>query len=157
MKARVIVAVLFAATLAAAASTASGKVVTQSATTLTVWLQDDAKNGWPDAVAAATRAFEAKHPGVNVVERGNTETTKYMAAGAFQRLQAKSFPNSGKWLAALKGSCTYSGKLLCVPYYAGARAVIYRKDYYRQAGIKGTPRTLDASQCSPRPSIVALA
>ena len=25
----------------------------------------------------------------------------------------------------------------CVPYYAGARAVIYRKDYYSAAGIKG--------------------
>jgi N,N'-diacetylchitobiose transport system substrate-binding protein len=28
-----------------------------------------------------------------------------------------------------------------VPYYAGARAVIYRKDMYRAAGIKGTPTT----------------
>jgi N,N'-diacetylchitobiose transport system substrate-binding protein len=29
-----------------------------------------------------------------------------------------------------------------VPYYAGARAVIYRKDQYRAAGIKGTPKSL---------------
>ena len=170
MKARVIAAVLFAAVLAAAATTASGSVAKRNATTITVWLQDDAKNGWADAVAAATRSFQAKHPGVqvdvqyqqwpthltkldaalagnnapDVVEMGNTETTKYMAAGAFQSLQAKTFPNSSKWLSALKGSCTYGGKLFCVPYYAGARAVIYRKDYYRQAGIVGTPRTLNA-------------
>ena len=42
-----------------------------------------------------------------------------------------------------KGTCSYGGKLLCVPYYTGARAVIYRTDYYKGAGIKGTPKTLD--------------
>src|SRR5205814_3218575 len=36
---------------------------------------------------------------------------------------------------------SYGGKLYCVPYYAGARAVIYRKDMYHQAGIKGVPKT----------------
>ena len=51
-------------------------------------------------------------------------------------MQAKSFPNSKKWLSGLKDSCTYGGKLLCVPYYTGARAVIYRKDYYSAAGLK---------------------
>src|SRR5439155_23526905 len=42
----------------------------------------------------------------------------------------------------LKTSCQYNGKLYGVPYYAGARAVIYRKDQYRQAGIKSTPKSL---------------
>jgi N,N'-diacetylchitobiose transport system substrate-binding protein len=168
MKARFIVAAVLAAMLAVAATTASGGTKRVQADKLVVWLQDDAKNGWPDAVAAATKAFQAKHPGVDVdvqyqqwtthltkfdaaiaggnapdvIEMGNSETTKYMAAGAFAPLQAKSFPNSSSWLGALKASCTYNGKLLCAPYYAGARAVIYRKDYYRQAGIKGTPATL---------------
>ena len=32
---------------------------------------------------------------------------------------------------------------MCVPYYAGARGVIYRTDYYKAAGIKGTPKSLD--------------
>ena len=169
MKARLIAAALLAAVLSLAASTASGSVRSAKATTVTVWLQDDAKNGWADAVAAATRTFQAKHPGVNVdvqyqqwtthltkfdaalagnnapdvIEMGNSETAKYMQAGAFARVTAKNFPNSSKWLSGLKQSCTFNGKLLCVPYYAGARAVIYRKDYYRQAGIKGTPRTLN--------------
>jgi N,N'-diacetylchitobiose transport system substrate-binding protein len=168
MKVRFLAAALLAAVVAVAASTANGSVRSSKATSITVWLQDDAKNGWASAVAAATRSFQAKHPGVqvdvqyqqwtthltkldaalagnnapDVVEMGNSETTKYMAAGAFASLKAKSFPNSGKWLGALKASCTYNGKLLCVPYYAGARAVIYRKDFYRQAGIKTTPRTL---------------
>ena len=168
MKARISVAVALAAVLAVTASTATARVATRSAASITVWLQDDAKNGWPGAVASATQAFQAKHPGVNVnvqyqqwpthltkldaalaggsppdvVEMGNTETTKYMAAGAFASLKATAFPNSKTWLGALKASCTFGGKLYCVPYYAGARAVIYRKDYYRQAGVKGTPRTL---------------
>jgi N,N'-diacetylchitobiose transport system substrate-binding protein len=169
MKARFIAAAVLAAVLAVAASTASGSVRSSKATTITVWLQDDAKNGWADAVAAATRTLQTKHAGVNVnvqyqqwpthltkfdaalagnnapdvVEMGNSETAKYMQAGAFARVTAKNFPNSSKWLTGLKQSCTFNGKLLCVPYYGGVRAVIYRKDYYRQAGIKGTPRTLD--------------
>jgi len=169
MKVRLLVVAIFAAALAVAATTASGGTKRAQADKIVVWLQDDAKNGWPDAVAAATKSFQAKHPGVDVdvqyqqwtthltkldaaiagnnapdvVEMGNTETTKYMAAGAFAPLQAKSFPNSKNWLSGLKSSCTFGGKLLCVPYYTGARAVIYRKDYYSAAGIKGTPTTLD--------------
>jgi N,N'-diacetylchitobiose transport system substrate-binding protein len=169
MKARFLLAAVLAAILAVAATTAaSGGTSKGQADKIVVWLQDDAKNGWPEAVAAATQAFQAKHPGAevdvqyqqwtthltkfdaalaggnapDVIEMGNSETTKYMAAGAFAGLQASSFPNSKTWLGALKASCSFNGKLYCAPYYAGARAVIYRKDYYRQAGIKGTPKTL---------------
>jgi N,N'-diacetylchitobiose transport system substrate-binding protein len=169
MKGRFLVAALLVAILAVAATTANGGTNKAQADKLVVWLQDDAKNGWPDAVAAANKAFQAKHPGVDVdvqyqqwtthltkfdasiaggnapdvIEMGNTETTKYMAAGAFAPVQAKSFPNSKYWLSGLKDSCSYGGKLLCVPYYTGARAVIYRTDYYRAAGVKGTPKTLN--------------
>ena len=97
---------------------------------------DDPSDQKLDAAIAGNNAPD-------VVEMGNTETTKYMAAGAFAPVQAKSFPNSKTWLSGLKDSCTYGGKLLCVPYYTGARAVIYRKDYYSAAGLKGTPKTLD--------------
>jgi N,N'-diacetylchitobiose transport system substrate-binding protein len=76
-----------------------------------------------------------------VIELGNSQTVKYMAAGAFSPIKAKNYPNSSTWLGGLKQSCSYNGKLYCVPYYAGARAVIYRKDMYRQAGIKGVPTT----------------
>ena len=168
MRARIIVTALLAVTLAAAASTASGSVRTSRADSITVWLQVDAQSGWPNVVDAATAAFKAKHPGVDVkvqyqtwgdhltkfdatiagsdtpdvIEFGNTETTKYMANGALKQLTASNFPNYKTWLAGLKGSCTFNGHLFCVPYYAGARAVIYRKDQYRAAGIKGTPKSL---------------
>ena len=167
MKARYVAAAILAALLAVAASTASGG--TQATTKLVVWLQVDAQNGWPEAVAMANRNFRAQHPDVevdvqyqtwgthlakfdaalagnnapDVIEMGNTEMTKYMAAGAFKALNRSVFPNNRTWLQGLTGSCMYNGKLYGVPYYAGARAVIYRKDHYKAAGIKGTPKTLD--------------
>jgi N,N'-diacetylchitobiose transport system substrate-binding protein len=168
MKIRIITAAVLAVALAAAASTASGGTTSAKATSLTVWLQVDAQSGWESVVTDATKAFNAQHPDVNVkvqyqtwgdhltkfdatiaggdtpdvIEFGNSETTKYMASGALRQLNAGAYPNSKTWLKGLKASCTYNGHLYCVPYYAGARAVVYRKDLYRQASIKSTPRSL---------------
>jgi N,N'-diacetylchitobiose transport system substrate-binding protein len=161
-----------AAALAVGAATAAARTTVQRASSITVWLQEDAKNNWPDVVAAATKAFQQQHPGVDVnveyqqwtahlqkldaaiagnnvpdvVEMGNTEMTKYMAAGAFADLTSKAstFENSSTWLKGLKDSATFNGKLYGVPYYAGARAVIYRKDLYAKAGIKTLPNSLAA-------------
>src|SRR6185312_3267008 len=74
----------------------------------------------------------------DVVEMGNTEMTKYMAAGAFQDLSSDkaSIPNSGTWLAGLAASGRYAGKLYGVPYYAGSRVVTYRTDLFKKAGVK---------------------
>jgi N,N'-diacetylchitobiose transport system substrate-binding protein len=169
MKARLLMVAVLAAILAIAATTASGGTSKAQADRIVVWLQNDAQNGWPEAVALANRNFKAQHPGVDVdvqyqswgnhlqkfdaglaggdapdvIELGNTEMTKYMAAGAFKTLSQSAFPNNKTWLQGLKGSCQYNGKLYGVPYYAGARAVIYRKDQYKSAGIKGTPKSLN--------------
>jgi N,N'-diacetylchitobiose transport system substrate-binding protein len=138
--------------------------------TLTVWLQVDAQNGWPGVVANATSAFEASHPGwtVNVdyqtwgehlakfdatiagndtpdvIEMGNTEMTKYMAAGAFANLGGykSQFANSSHWLAGLQASATYNRVLYGVPYYAGSRVITYRTDLFAKAHIKRLPTTL---------------
>jgi N,N'-diacetylchitobiose transport system substrate-binding protein len=168
MKVRYLAAGLLVAMLAVAASTASGGTSSRHATKIVVWLQNDAQNGWPEAVALANRTFKAQHPDVDVdvqyqtwgthltkfdaalaggdapdvIELGNTEMTKYMAAGAFKSLTQSAFPNNKTWLQGLKGSCQYNGKLYGVPYYAGARAVIYRTDQYQAAGIKSTPKSL---------------
>ena len=92
-----------------------------------------------DAALAGGRAPD-------VVELGNTETTKYMAAGALANITANkgSFPNNRTWLRALQQSCTYQNRLFCVPYYAGARAVIYRRDHWRAAGLTRAPASLAA-------------
>jgi N,N'-diacetylchitobiose transport system substrate-binding protein len=168
MKVRILMVAVLAAMLAVAATTANGGTSKAQADKIVVWLQSDAQNGWPEAVALANRNFKAQHPGVevdvqyqswgnhlqkfdaglaggdapDVIELGNTEMTKYMAAGAFKTLTQSAFPNNKTWLQGLKGSCQYNGKLYGVPYYAGARAVIYRKDQYKGAGIKSTPRSL---------------
>jgi N,N'-diacetylchitobiose transport system substrate-binding protein len=167
MKTRIIAAVALAAALAIPASTASGGTTKASASSITVWLMSDAQNGWPTAVASATSQFKSQHPGVDVnvqyqswdtvltkfdasiaandtpdvIELGNSQTAKYMAAGAFSAIKPKNYPNSKTWLSGLKQSCTYGGKIYCVPYYAGTRAVIYRKDLYRKVGVTSPPKT----------------
>ena len=111
MKLRVIGAALLVAALGVVAATASASSGKAQAKTLTVWLQVDAQSGWPDVVAAANQQFQQQNPGwtVNVqyqswsdhlqkfdatiagndtpdvIEMGNTEMTKYMAAGRVRR------------------------------------------------------------------------
>jgi N,N'-diacetylchitobiose transport system substrate-binding protein len=175
MKVRFIAAVVICTCLALSAATATGTTAltgpdSAQATTLTVWLQEDARDNWPGVVNAANQAFERSHPDVNVkveyqtwnqhltkfdatiagnnvpdvIELGNTEMTKYMDAKAFYDItsQKGSIPNSRTWLKGLADSATYNNRVYGVPYYAGARAVIYRKDLYRAAGIRKLPTSL---------------
>jgi len=178
MKRRSIVALCVTAVLAAAiAATTSGATQKATGNSITVWLQTDAQSGWPDVVAAANQKFQSDHPGwtanvqyqswgdhlqkldatlaagggngPDVVEMGDTETTKYMAAGAFAPLTKSQFDNSATWLGSLAKSGTYSGKLYAVPYYAGSRVVTYRTDLFKKAGIK-VPATLAQYQADAK-------
>jgi N,N'-diacetylchitobiose transport system substrate-binding protein len=82
----------------------------------------------------------------DVVELGNTQTSSYIAGGAFADLTSSKgdFENSGTWLKGLAESGTSpAGKLQAVPYYAGSRVVIYRKDLWDKAGVTTVPTTLD--------------
>jgi N,N'-diacetylchitobiose transport system substrate-binding protein len=173
MKVRTIWVALVMGALAVAAMTAgaaSSAPTAGKANNLTVWLQVDAQSGWPDAVAAANQQFKNDHPGWNVtvqyqgwpdhlqkfdatlaantapdvIEMGNTEMTKYMAAGAFADLTSKkgSFANSSSWLKGLAASGQFNGKVYGVPYYAGSRVVTYRTDLFKKAGIKKLPSSL---------------
>jgi len=124
MKRRKFIAVGFVALAALVFAIAAGGVSgATKAKSITVWLQSDAQSGWADVVASANSKFQSDHPGVNVniqyqswpthlqkfdatiaggntpdvIEMGNTEMTKYMAAGAFHDLTAdkSTFANSG--------------------------------------------------------------
>src|SRR5438270_12854978 len=172
MKRRISVALCLAAVSAAAiAAGTMGATKKATASSITVWLQVDAQSAWPQSVALANDAFAKQHPDVtvnvqyqtwdthlqkfdatlaggntpDVIEMGNTEMTKYMAAGAFQDLTSAkgSFDNSSTWLEGLAASGRYNGKVFGVPYYAGSRVVTYRTDLYKKAGLK-TPTTLAA-------------
>ncbi len=70
---------------------------------------------------------------------GNTEMTKYMAAGAFADLTVREVEASrtrARGSRASRHSATYDGKLMGVPYYAGSRVVIYNTDLFKKAGVK---------------------
>jgi len=177
MRARIIgVLAIVGAALAAIAATASGGAAATNS--ITVWLQVDAQAAnWEPIVKAANAAFQREHPGVavnvqyqtwgnhlqkfdatlaggnapDVIEMGNTEMTKYMAAGAFQDITSDrgSFANSSTWLDGLAAAGRFGGKLYGVPYYAGSRVVTYRTDLFKKANIK-VPTSLAQFTASAR-------
>jgi N,N'-diacetylchitobiose transport system substrate-binding protein len=160
---KVWVSTLALATAIVAAACGGGASTTNTDSgTLTVWLMDGSA---PASVVDGTNAdFKVKYPNVtvkvelqkwgeigtkldtgfagsnppDVVELGNTLVAKYAAAGALEDISGKksTFDNSGTWLQSLTDSCTVGGKLYCVPYYAGSRAIIYRKDLFASAGVQ---------------------
>jgi N,N'-diacetylchitobiose transport system substrate-binding protein len=129
--------------------------------TIKVWLMVDAQSSWKEVVEDANARFTAA-TGANVtveyqqwanhltkldatlagsdvpdvVELGNTEMPKYVFSGAFAELDKSRFENSANWLQGLSGPCELDGKTYCVPYYAGARVLIYRTDLFEAAGLK---------------------
>ena len=153
---------------AACGSTTTAANPADQTGTLTVWLMNGSA---PQAVVDGVNAdFKAKYPNVtvnveiqqwsdvstkldtafggsappDVMELGNTLVAKYAANGALADISGKKsdFENSGTWLQSLTDSCTYQGKLYCVPYYAGSRAIIYRKDMFDAAGAT-VPTSMD--------------
>src|SRR3954451_24764467 len=162
MRLRVIATLAVAVLLGVVAATAQAGGQRAAANKLTVWLQVDAQSGWPEVVAAANQQFQQQNPGwtvdvqyqnwgdhlqkfdttiagnsvPDVIEMGNTEMTKYMAAGAFAPLDKSQFDNSANWLKGLAASGKFGGKTYGVPYYAGSRVVTYRTDLFKKAGIK---------------------
>ncbi|GAA2131725.1 sugar ABC transporter substrate-binding protein [Kitasatospora kazusensis] len=140
--------------------------------TVTVWLMDDAQKGWPTVVDAAKKQFESETGATlniqwqtwtnyttkldtallsgnapDAIEVGNTQTAKYIDAGSFVDLTGvkSQFDNSDKWLDSLaaSGQNADGSKTYAVPYYAGARVLIYRKDLFAAAGVTTPPTTLD--------------
>ncbi|MFJ1752296.1 extracellular solute-binding protein [Kitasatospora sp. NPDC088134] len=139
---------------------------------ITVWLMDDAQKGWPEVLDAAKKEFTAQ-TGAEVdvqwqtwtnyttkldtallsgnapdaLEVGNTQAAKYIEAGSFVDLTSVKgqFDNSDKWLDSLaaSGQSGDGTKTYAVPYYAGARVLIYRKDLFAAAGVAQAPTTLE--------------
>src|SRR5579859_6137421 len=169
MKRRKLVTVGFVALAALVFAIAAGGVSgATKGKSITVWLQTDAQAAnWAPIVAAANaqfqkdtgatanvqyqtwgthlQKFDATLAGGNtpdVIEMGNTEMTKYMAAGAFQDLSSFPFDNKSTWLKGLAKSGTYSGRTYGVPYYVGSRVVTYRTALLHQAGVKSPPASL---------------
>jgi N,N'-diacetylchitobiose transport system substrate-binding protein len=171
VKARLLIATLMVAILAAAGCSSSDDGGSQTATggskTLTVWLMDGSA---PDKLVADLNAeFQAAHSGVkvtyakqqwngiqdklttalasnnppDVIELGNTQTAKFASSGALADLTGKVSDLGGQnWLKAMTESGAWEGKQYGVPFYAANRVVIYRTDLFKKAGVSA-PTSLD--------------
>jgi N,N'-diacetylchitobiose transport system substrate-binding protein len=94
---------------------------------------------WTGIVAKLTTSL-ASNSSPDVVEIGNTDAQAFEAAGALKDITANKAALGGDDLVqSLVDSGTYNGKFYGVPYYGGARIVIYRKDLFKAAGITKEP------------------
>ena len=111
---------------------------------------------WSNVTTKLDAAFAGSSP-PDVMELGNTLVSKYGAAGALQDLSASKaqFENNATWLQSLTESCTVDGKLVCAPYLAGSRAVIYRKSMFEKAGITQAPTSMEELQTAAKKLMAA--
>ena len=143
---------------------ASGDSGNTQAKDITVWLMNGSA---PDAVIKRVNAqFNQAHPNTqvkiqiqqwdgiqektttalagnnppDVLEIGSTLVSKFADSGGLEDLSSKKADLGGDtWLQGLTDAGTLDGKLYGIPYYAGDRAVLYRKDMLAKAGITTLP------------------
>jgi N,N'-diacetylchitobiose transport system substrate-binding protein len=106
---------------------------------------------WNGIVDKLTTALASNNP-PDVVEMGNTQAITFEAAGALMDLtSSRAALNGGAsndsasadqaFLASLNSASVYNNKLFAMPFYAGDRVLIYRKDLMTAAGIDPTTLT----------------
>ncbi|HET6729271.1 MAG TPA: extracellular solute-binding protein [Jiangellaceae bacterium] len=132
---------------------------------LTVWFMDPGNPEAQETIDAAGAAFEAQHEGVTIdieylpwpgahdrfvtgiaggqvpdlAEMSTTWTPEFGEQGAFSPVEA---PEGVEYVDALVEAGTVDGTSYGYPWYAGARALIYRTDVFVQAGVE-PPTTWD--------------
>lgn len=96
---------------------------------------------WTDITRTLDKGLGSNNP-PDVVEIGNTLTTGLAAAGALEDLTDKTRDLKGEdWNPAMTETGTYDEKLYGVPYYGGARVVLYRKDLFAASNVQ-VPTTM---------------
>ncbi len=104
---------------------------------------------WNGIVDKLTTALASNTP-PDIIEMGNTQAITFEAAGALMDLSAQraalggGTANSGGgqlFMDSLNSASVYQDKLFAVPFYAGDRVLIYRKDLFQSAGIDPTTIT----------------
>ncbi len=97
---------------------------------------------WTGIVERQTTALSGSDA-PDVVEFGNTQDQAFEAAGALTDLSDQAAELGGDdFVQSLLDAGTYDDALYGVPYYAGARIMVYRKDLFEASGIE-VPTTLD--------------
>lgn len=170
MRRKIAVAAAVAALLAGTAACGDDAPTTDdngAGKTIKVWLMVDAQSSWQNVVDEANARFKeetgadvkieyqqwgnrytrtdaalAGNDVPDVFEMGNTDAPRYVFLGAFAPIDTSKFENSSTWLTGLSDPCTLDGVVYCVPYYAGARVLIYRTDLLDAAGVE-PPKTYD--------------
>jgi len=98
---------------------------------------------WDGIGPKTTTALGSNNP-PDVVEIGNTLTAGFGDSKALKDLTDKKGDLGGDdWNKGLEESGTVDGKLYGVPFYAGTRVVLYRKDLWQKAGLTDPPKTID--------------
>lgn len=151
---------LLAGTVACGDDTPSDDSLNGAGKTIKVWLMVDAESSWKNVVDEANARFKAAtgadvkveyqqwgnryartdaalagNDAPDVFEMGNTDAPRYVFLGAFAPIDTSVFENSSNWLTGLADPCTLDGTVYCVPYYAGARVLIYRTDLLDASGL----------------------
>jgi N,N'-diacetylchitobiose transport system substrate-binding protein len=136
--------------------------------TLTVWAMDG--DYTPETLDAITAEFEestgaevdlqiqtwdgittkistalATNTPPDILDVGNTQVASYAANGGLLDLtdHADDLAQGQTWLDGLVDPATIDGQLYAVPGFAGARAVIYNKKMWADAGVEGVPATYE--------------
>jgi len=94
---------------------------------------------WDGIQEKTTTALAGNNP-PDVLEIGSTLVSKFADSGGLEDLSSKKADLGGDaLLQGLTDAGTLDGKLYGIPYYAGDRAVLYRKDMFAKAGITTLP------------------
>lgn len=96
---------------------------------------------WPGIQEKVTAAL-ASDDAPDVIEVGNTQVARYVAAGGVRNLTVEVTDLGGDhWLPGLEEPGKIDGYQYGVPFYAANRVVVYRKDLFERAGITTLPTT----------------
>jgi N,N'-diacetylchitobiose transport system substrate-binding protein len=132
---------------------------------LQVWIMEPGAPELRTFFTSATADFQTTHPGdrvevqfvpwasahdqfvtaigggqvPDVAEMGSTWTPEFGDIGA---LEPADLPGTGRYVQSLVDGATVDGKVYGVPWYAGARALIYRSDVLASLGLS-VPTTWD--------------
>ena len=99
---------------------------------------------WDGITTKISTALATSTP-PDVLDLGNTQVASYAANGALLDLTPyrDDLKQGQTWLTGLEEPATVDDSLYAVPGFAGARAVIYNKTMWAQAGITEAPTTYD--------------
>jgi N,N'-diacetylchitobiose transport system substrate-binding protein len=97
---------------------------------------------WTGLVERLTTALSGSES-PDIIEFGNTQAQAFEAAGAVVDLTDRAEElGADDFLQSLAEAGTYDGKLYALPYYAGARIMIYNKELFEASGIE-VPTTIE--------------